>query len=409
MVRFDPYSYEHHEDPYPTYRRMRDVAPAYLDEERGFWALSRYDDVRAAIDDWPTFSSTGGITLERRAENVEPMLIEMDPPRHTELRSLVSRAFTPRRVADLEPSIRELADELVDGFSGRTRVDIIEDFAAKLPMAVISVMLGVPREDQDKLREWSDAMLHREEGSAELTPAGIEGATQLYGYFNDVIADRRASPRDDLVGALVAAEEETAGGHLAGPDPAFALRGSGEKQRSLSPSEVLGFCFLLLIAGNETTTKLLGNAIFWLAAFPDQRAKLRADETLIPAAVEETLRFDTSTQALARLLTRDVELHGTTLPAGSKGLLLFGSANRDERHWDQPDRFDIGRNPAGHLAFGHGLHHCLGAALARLEMRVALEVLLPRLGDYRVHPSDALRVHSGNVRGFSRLPIEIGR
>ena len=192
MVRFDPYSYEHHEDPYPTYRRMRDEAPAYLDEERGFWALSRHDDVRAALDDWPTFSSTGGITLDRRTKNVEPMLIEMDPPRHTELRSLVSRAFTPRRVADLEPSIRELADELVDGFGTGTRVDIIEDFAAKLPMAVISVMLGVPREDQDELREWSDAMLHREEGSAELTRAGLEGATRLYGYFNDVIADRRA-------------------------------------------------------------------------------------------------------------------------------------------------------------------------------------------------------------------------
>lgn len=407
MVRFDPYSYEHHEDPYPTYRRMRDEAPAYLDEEHGFWALSRHEDVRAAIDDWPTFSSSGGITLDRRTKNVEPMLIEMDPPRHTELRSLVSRAFTPRRVAELEPSIRELAVKLVEGFAGRTRVDVIEDFAGKLPMAVISVMLGVPRADQDELREWSDAMLHREEGSTKLTPAGLEGATQLYSYFNDVIADRRREPGDDLVGALVAAEEGAARGHLTDSDPAFALGGSGER-RSLSPGEVLGFCFLLLIAGNETTTKLLGNAIYWLHAFPDQRAKLLADPSLIPAAVEETLRYDTSTQGLARLLTRDVELHGTTLPTGSKGLLLFGSANRDERRWDEPDEFDIGRNPAGHLAFGHGLHHCLGAPLARLETRVALEVLLPQLGEYEVDASDAVRVHSGNVRGFSRLPIEVG-
>ncbi len=386
MVRFDPYSYEHHEDPYPTYRRLRDEAPAYLDPEHGFWALSRHDDVRAAIDDWPTFSSTGGITLERRSADVEPMLIEMDPPRHTELRALVSRAFTPRRIADLEGPIRTLAEELIDGFDGRRRVDIIEDFAAKLPMAVISVMLGVPREDQDELREWSDAMLHREEGSADLTRAGIEGATRLYAYFTDVIADRRVTPRDDLVGALVAAEEES---------------------RSLSPGEVLGFCFLLLIAGNETTTKLLGNAIYWLAALPDQRAELLRDPSLIPAAVEETLRYDTSTQALARLLTRDVVLHGTTLPAGSKGLLLFGSANRDERRWPDPDRFDIGRNPAGHLAFGHGIHHCLGAPLARLESRVALEVLLPRLGEYQVDMSGTSRIHSGNVRGFSRLPIDI--
>jgi cytochrome P450 len=386
VVRFDPYSYEHHEDPYPTYRRLRDESPAYLDPERGFWALSRHDDVRAAIDDWPTYSSTGGITLERRTENVEPMLIEMDPPRHTELRALVSRAFTPKRVAELQAPIGELARELSDGFAPEARVDVIEDFAAKLPMAVISVMLGVPRDDQDELRSWSDAMLHREEGSAEITPAGIDGAIRLYGYFNDVITKRRRTPSEDLVGALVAAQEG---------------------DRSLSPEEVLGFCFLLLIAGNETTTKLIGNALFWLAAFPDQRAQLLTNPSLIPAAVEETLRFDTSTQALARVLTRDVELHGTTLPAGAKGLLLFGSANRDERRWDEPDRFDVGRNPAGHLAFGHGLHHCLGAPLARLETRVALDVLLPRLGEYRVDADAAVRVHSGNVRGFARLPIEV--
>jgi cytochrome P450 len=386
VVRFDPFSYEHHEDPYPTYRRLRDEAPAYLDPDRGFWALSRHEDVRAAIDDWETFSSRGGITLERRTENVEPMLIEMDPPRHTGLRALVSRAFTPKRVADLERPIRELAVELSAGCVPGARVDVIEDFAAKLPMAVISVMLGVPREDQDELRSWSDAMLHREEGSAELTPAGIEGATRLYGYFTDVIATRRRTPSDDLVGALVAAQEG---------------------DRSLSPAEVLGFCFLLLIAGNETTTKLLGNAIHWLAAFPDQRERVLQAPALVPAAVEETLRYDTSTQALARELTRDVELHGVTLPAGRKGLLLFGSANRDERRWERPDTFDVDRNPAGHLAFGHGIHHCLGAPLARLEARVALEVLLPKIRTYTVDLANAERVHSGNVRGFAKLPIEI--
>lgn len=386
VVRFDPFSYEHHEDPYPTYRRLRDEAPAYLDPERGFWALSRHDDVRAAIDDWGTFSSRGGITLERRTENVEPMLIEMDPVRHTELRALVSRAFTPKRVNDLEPAVLELARELSGGFGPGTRVDVIGEFAARLPMAVISVMLGVPRADQDELRSWSDAMLHREEGSAEMTPAGIEGATRLYGYFTDVIATRRETPSEDLVGALVAAQEG---------------------DRSLSPSEVLGFCFLLLIAGNETTTKLLGNAIYWLSMFPDQRTRVLADPALVPAAVEETLRYDTSTQALARELTADVELHGVTLPAGRKGLLLFGSANRDERRWADPDRFDLDRNPAGHLAFGHGIHHCLGAPLARLEARVALDVILPKLGDYTVDAGAAERVHSGNVRGFSYLPVEI--
>jgi cytochrome P450 len=230
-------------------------------------------------------------------------------------------------------------------------------------------------------------MLHREEGSADITPAGMDGAVNLFQYFDRLIVDRHEHPTDDLVGALVAAQEN---------------------DRALSPSEVLGFCFLLIIAGNETTTKLLGNAIYWLHAFPDQRARLLDDPSAIPAAVEETLRYDTSTQGLARVLMHDVHLHGTTLPAGMKGLLLFGSANRDERRWDEPDRFDVDRNPAGHLAFGHGIHHCLGAALARLETRVALETLLPVLGEYDVDPTGAERVHSGNVRGFACLPVEIG-
>jgi cytochrome P450 len=387
MVRFDPYAYEIHEDPYPTYRLLRDEAPAYLDEERGFWALSRHADVRRAIDDFATFSSTGGITLERGPENVEPMLIEMDPPRHTELRALVSRAFTPRRVADLEPAVRALARELIAGFDDRVgagaAVDVIEDFAAILPMAVISTMLGVPRRDQDDLRGWSDAMLHRDEGSSDMTPAGYEGAIKLYAYLTEHIRARRRHPTDDLVGALVAAQSRDA---------------------SLSDSEVLGFCFLLIIAGNETTTKLIGNALYWLWRFPDERARV-TDATAVPAALEEVLRFDTSTQSLARLLTRDVELHGVTLPAGTKGLLLFGSANRDERQWEQPDRLDVTRNPAGHLAFGHGIHHCLGASLARLEGRIALEELLPVLGAYEVDEAASARVHSGNVRGFSRLPL----
>lgn len=387
MVRFDPYAYEHHEDPYPTYRRLRDEAPAYLDDTHGFWALSRHDDVRAALDDWETFSSADGITLERGTESLEPMLIEMDPPRHTELRALVSRAFTPRRVAEMERAVRTLARELISGLAGAGRIDAIGDFAGRLPMAVISEMLGVPRADQQQLREWSDAMLHREEGSHELTRSGLDGATRLFVYLDALIAERHQSPGEDLVSALVLAQEA---------------------DDALSHSEVLGFCFLLIIAGNETTTKLLGNVLLWLEAFPAARDRVLADPSLVPAAVEETLRYDTSTQGLARLLTRDVTLHGVTLPAGTKGLLLFGSANRDERRWDRPDEFDVDRNPAGHLAFGHGIHHCLGASLARLESRVALEELLPWLGRYAVDRSGCERVHSGNVRGFSRLPIEPG-
>jgi cytochrome P450 len=385
VLEFDPYSYEIHEDPYPTYRRLRDEAPAYFNEKRRFWALSRYDDVRTALNDWRTFTSSDGITLEPLRKGTEPHIIEMDPPRHTQLRALVSRAFTPNRMAQLERPIRARARALIEPFASTGRVDLITDFAALLPMAVISEMLGVPAADQDRLRQAADALLHREPDSEEITPAGIAGASTLYGYFDALIRERRTQPGDDLVSVLVDAEEQ---GH------------------ALSQSELLGFCFLLIIAGNETTTKLVGNAISWLAANPDQRALIARDPSLVPGAVEETLRYDGSTQAMARCLTHDAELHGQQMRAGTKVLLLFGSANRDERHWGPDgDRFDIRRDTAGHFALGHGIHHCLGAALARLEARVALEELLPVLGDYDVEREKVRRVHSGNVRGFASLPL----
>jgi cytochrome P450 len=386
MFRFDPYSYEHHEDPYPTYRRLRDEAPAYFDEERGFWALSRHADVRSAVHDWQTYTSSEGITLETTSDATEPMIIEMDPPRHTQLRSLVSRAFTPRRVAALEAPCRSLARKLADRIAPTGTCDAIGDFAAILPMAVISWMLEVPDADQDELRAWSDAMLHRAPGDPSVTPAGLEGATNLFAYFDQLVAERREHRGDDLVSVLIEAEDD------------------GER---LTHNEVLGFCFLLIIAGNETTTKLLGNALYWLWRYPDQRARLLADRSLVSQAVEETLRFDGSTQAMARALTRDVELHGCTMEAGRKVLLLFGAANRDERFWGPTvDTFDLGRDTTGHLAFGHGIHFCLGAAIARLEARVALEELLWRLPDYHVIERGVERVHSGNVRGYSRLPLE---
>jgi cytochrome P450 len=385
VPEFDPYSYEIHEDPYPAYRRLRDEAPAYFNEKRGFWALSRYDDVRLALNDWRTYTSTEGITIEPRRKGVEPHIIEMDPPRHTQLRALVSRAFTPSRMAQLEQPIRARARALIEPFAGVGTVDVIADFAALLPMAVISEMLGVATEDQDRLRHAADALLHREPDSDEITPEGLAGATTLYGYFDALIRKRRTRPGDDLLSALIDAEEQ---GH------------------ALTKSELLGFCFLLITAGNETTTKLVGNSVAWLAENPEQRALVSGDSARFPAAVEETLRYDASTQAMARCLTADVELHGEKMRAGTKVLLLLGSANRDERHWGPTaERFDIGRDTAGHVAFGHGIHHCLGAALARLEARVALEELLPVLGDYDVDRAGSQRVHSGNVRGFARLPV----
>jgi cytochrome P450 len=386
VVRFNPYSYEFHDDPFPVYRQLRDEAPSYHDDELGFWALSRYDDVVRGLHDPDTFCSRFGITLE--ADNPLPMMLTTDPPDHTALRRLVSRAFTPRRVADLEPAIRTLSRDYLDALGDRPSVDLIADYAALLPMDVISKLLGVPDGDQRQLREWSDALLHREEGDMDVTPAGIDAAYQLYKYFSAFVAERRADPGDDdLAAALVAAES------------------TGER---LTDDQVVGFLFLLIIAGNETTTKLLGNCLLALQRFPGERAKVLADPARIPDAVEEILRFETSTQLMARTLTRDVELHDRTMPEGDKVLLLLGSGNRDERVWDRPDVYDIDRSwPTHHLAFGHGIHVCLGAALARLEMRVSLEEFLVRHPRFEIDEGALERMHSGNVRGYSRMPIRL--
>jgi cytochrome P450 len=384
VVRFNPFSYECHDDPFPVYRQLRDEAPAYHDDDLGFWALSRYDDVVRALHDTDTFCSRFGITLEEGS--ALPMLLTTDPPDHTALRRLVSRAFTPRRVADLETAIRTLSTRYLDRL--RDGADLIADYAAPLPMDVISRLLGVPDGDQEELRGWSDALLHRAEGDMEVTPAGIDAAYQLYKYFSAFVSERRHVPgEDDLAGALLAAESD--GDHL-------------------TDDQVVGFLFLLIIAGNETTTKLLGNCLLALQRFPSERAKVIADPARIPDAVEEILRYEGSTQVMARTLTRDVDLYGRKMPRGAKVLLLLGSGNRDERVWDRPDVYYIDRSwPTHHLAFGHGIHVCLGAALARLEMRVGLEEFLRRHPGYEIDERALERVHSGNVRGYSRMPIRL--
>jgi cytochrome P450 len=386
VVRFNPYSYEFHEDPFPVYRRLRDDSPCYHDDELGFWALSRYADVLSALHDPDTYCSRFGITLEEG--NPLPMMLTTDPPEHTALRRLVSRAFTPRRIADLEPAIRALSTQALDQLPDQDSPDLIGDYAALLPMDVISRLLGVPDGDREQLRGWSDALLHREEGDKDVTPAGVDAAYQLYKYFSAFVADRRAAPgADDLAAALV------------------TLVGADEQ---LTDDQVVGFLFLLIIAGNETTTKLLGNCLLALQRFPEERAKVLADPARIPDTIEEILRYEGSTQAMARTLTRDTEVHDCKMPEGDKVLLLLGSGNRDERVWDRPDVFDIDRSwPTHHLAFGHGIHVCLGAALARLEMRVSLEEFLGRHPGYEIDESALVRVHSGNVRGYSKMPIRL--
>jgi cytochrome P450 len=380
---YDPFSYDIHEDPYPVYARLRDEAPAYLDETHGFWALSRYDDVRAALLDHETYCSGQGFTLEDIGDFALPMLLGMDPPDHTRLRSTVNRALTPRRMADLEAAVRDLACKLISEFAPRGSADLISELAALLPMAVISRMLGVPDLDQNELRRLSDEMVHREDGAKGVPEKGKAAAVEIYSYFEQLLGARDDRDGDDLLTLLLAAEQR------------------GE----ISHAEVLGFCFLLIIAGNETTTKLIGNMAYQLSRYPEQKARLAADRRLVSRAIEEVLRFDPSTHMMARTLTRDVELHGCTLQRGRKVALILASANRDERRWCDPDRFDVARDASDHVAFGFGIHHCLGAALARLEARVAFEEIFARLIDFDVEDAGLVRMHSGNVRGFSRVPI----
>jgi cytochrome P450 len=392
MREFDPYAYETHEDPYPIYADLRAQAPVYRNDRLGFVALSRHADVLAAFGDVARFSNGLGVSLDPAATHpaarATMSFLAMDPPRHTRMRGLVSRAFTPRRIADLEPRVRELACQHLARVAGDGRCDFVRDFAARLPMDVISEMLGVPEGDRDTLRGLADAVVHREEGMYDIPPAGMAAAAELLGYFTDVVAERRRRPGDDLSAALLTAEID------------------GDR---LNDAEVVGFLFLMIIAGNETTAKLLGNALYWLWRNPEQRRAVDGDPRLVPRWVEETLRYDGSTQALARTLTGDVELHGERLLAGERVVLLIGSGNRDERVFPDADRFDVRRNTSDMLSFGHGLHFCLGAALARLESRVALEEVQARLRGWEIDPAGLVRIHSVNVRGFAAMPIEFER
>jgi len=389
MGTFNPYSHAFHDDPFPFYRDLRDHAPCYHNADLNFWAISRYDDVLAALHDPDTYCSRYGITLEQ--DNSLPMLLTTDPPAHTDLRRLVSRAFTPRRVTDLEPEVRRLATEFLRELVAKNDGDLIADYAARLPMDVIARMLGVPAADEEQLRDWTNALLDREEGVPDVTPAGYDAAANLFKYFNEFVAERRAavaagSAPDDLTTALCQGEI-----------------GSGE---SLRDDQVVGFLFLLIIAGNETTTKLLANCLLALQRNPSERAKVTTGPARIPDAVEEILRYEGSTQFMARTLTRATELYGERMPEGVKVLLLLGSANRDERVWDRPDVFDIDRpKTVQHVGFGHGIHVCLGAALARLEMRVSLEEIFRVMPDYEIDEAHCTRVHSGNVRGWAAVPI----
>jgi cytochrome P450 len=387
----DPYDYNFHEDPYPYYKRLRDEAPLYRNDELDFWALTRHADVHQGFRNSVALSNKLGVSLDpisRTPEAYRTMsFLAMDDPAHLRLRTLVSKGFTPRRIRELEARVVELTGQHLDTALESESFDYIAEFAGKLPMDVISELMGVPGEDRERLRALADAVMHRDDGVADVPMAAIEASMQLLVYYADMVTQRRKQPTDDLTSALLQAEID------------------GDR---LGDEEIMAFLFLMVVAGNETTTKLLGNAAYWGARNPDQLAGVHADHSRIPLWVEETLRYDTSSQILARTVTTDIEFHGTTLHEGDTVLLMPGAAHRDERVFDSPDAYRIGRDIGSRLlSFGSGAHFCLGAHLARMEARVALSGLFERIRGYEVDEANAVRVHSSNVRGFSALPMTV--
>ncbi len=402
-VALDPYDYAFQEDPYPVYARLRAEEPLHHNPTLDLWALTRHADIAEAFRTEGTYSNSWGVAIEESAWGPDAhkvmSILGMDPPRQNRLRALVSRGFTPRRVHDLLPRIQDLTDRYLAECLEMGSFDWIADFAGKLPMDVISEMMGVPEDDRAEVRRQADVVVHREDGVYDVPAAGSHAALWLVGYYQEMVTQRRRRPIDDLTSALIQAEVD------------------GER---LSDEDVIAFLFLMVVAGNETTTKLLGHALFHLARHPDQLAKVfdgpdgagdpAGDTELVNPWIEETLRFDTSSQLLARYLLKDVALHGTVAPQGSKLLLCVGSANRDERVFSRPDEYDIFRDQeelAQILSFGGGRHFCLGANLARLEARVALTSLVQRVRSVEVEHNRCVRVHSLNVRGFAAMPTTV--
>jgi cytochrome P450 len=389
---FDPFSDVFFNDPYPTYKRLRDEAPVYYSEKYGFYAISRHEDVSEAYKSHETFSSSHGVDLATMTsdEPIHPILIMMDPPEHNRMRVLVSRVFTPRAVGALEPMVREVITHFLDQ-TDRTRFDVVHDFSALFPVEIITRMLGVPPESRQDVRLWLDRTLTREPGQIGMSEDGLAAAMESGLMYYNLIVSKRETPGDDMISKLIAAE-------LTNPD--------GTVTR-LDDVEIAGFAALLGGAGAETVTKLIGNAAVLFADNPEQWQKVLDDPAQIPAAVEEILRYHPPAQYVGRWTLKDVTLHGVTIPKDSPVLLINGSASRDERAYDEPDRFDITRDQGQNIGFGYGIHSCLGAALARMESRIALELMRERMPRFEVDQSGLRRVNMTNVAGFSHVPVTV--
>jgi cytochrome P450 len=387
-IGYDPFDYRFHADPYPVYAWMREHAPLYRNEERDFWALSRYADVLAALKDPRRFSNRYGISLEPELWGPDAVktsfFLAMDPPDHGPRRSLISSVFTPKRVAAMEPRIRQITRDRLEVLRDQPRFDFATDYAAALPNDVLCEMLGIPEDDWDLIRADTDALNVRDDMSDERPPTSVAAALRMAQYFVSLVTDLRKHPGDDLTSALIKAEVH---------------------DEKLDDSEIVGFLFVMVGAGNESTGKTIGNAWYHAWLHPEvQQAGLNgraADWST------ETLRYDSASQMVARYLTQDTVLHDTPLKAGSRIAILPACANRDRRVFDDPDRFDLDRDTSKMISFGHGPHHCLGAVLARLEMRIALEEIGDLVSGYELDMSRAHRVHTPHQRGFASLPCEV--
>jgi cytochrome P450 len=390
-IYYDPYDLAIDRDPYPVWKRMRDEMPVYRNDRFDFYAVSRFADVEACSVDWRTFISGRGTVLELlRTEWDIPrgLFIFEDPPIHDLHRALMSRMFTPRRVSALEARMREFAARALEPFVGAGGFDFVRNLGADLPMRVISELLGIPESDQEAVRDRIDDGLRLRDGEVP----DVNGPSRVIsdqGMFRDYIAFRREHPSDDLMTDLIQITFEDEHGVT----------------RHLDEEEILNYAGLLAAAGNETTTKLIGWTGYLLGNHPDQRRLLVDDPTLVPGAIEEILRYEAPSPVQSRYVARDVELHGTTVPEGSAMVLLTAAANRDERKFPDADRFDIRRRIDHHVSFGYGLHFCMGAALARLEGRVALEEVLKRFPDWEVDEEHGEWAHTSTVRGWYRLPV----
>ncbi|MEA2382567.1 MAG: hypothetical protein QOH72_2538 [Solirubrobacteraceae bacterium] len=384
-IQYDPFSQEMLDDPYPTFRAMLERAPVLRNDKRGFWTLCRFTDVQAAARDWKVFSSDEGVDLDFMGKLMcgPGDFLDYDPPRHGQLRDIIKRRFTPKAFEQLTPTIQAIVDELVDAIVERGSGDIVTDLAAPTPMRVVTALLGFPKADLPMLSDLQAKSITRVAGDLRLPKVALDATAELREYFADAAEMRRRKPTDDVITDMVT---EKAG------------------DRYLTEAEVVGMCFLLWIAGFDTTRGLIANGIQLLDEYPEQRAVIAREPDRMREAVEELLRFESPVQNAARTTSTEVTMHGVTIPAGARVALLFGAANRDPRRWEKPGTLDFTRKPKRHLAFGEGIHHCLGAPLARLEGRIALRTFLDRVPEYEVeYPLE--RIPSQNLRLFTHLNV----